>query len=68
MKQNGFWMSNLFDAYYNGNDPKAILQKDKQADELTSKMIQDAAKKYVTPNKYIRMVLKPEATPEKKAF
>jgi zinc protease len=68
MKQNQFWMSNLFDSYYNGNDPKMILQKDKLADGLTSKMIQDAAKKYINPGKYIRIVLKPEAIPEKKPF
>ncbi len=62
IKQNQFWMNSLFDAYYNGNDPRAILQKDKQTEALTSKMIQDAAKKYIHPNKYIRAVLKPEGT------
>jgi zinc protease len=65
MKQNQFWANNLFDAYYFGNDPKGILQKEKQIDELTSKMLQDAAKKYINTAKYIRMVLKPEKTDDK---
>jgi zinc protease len=65
IKQNQFWMSNLFDAYYNNNDPKAILQKEKQIQGLTSKMMQDAGKKYINPAKYIRAVLKPEKTDDK---
>lgn len=70
VKQNMFWLSNLADAYYYGNNPADILNKQKMTEELTSKMIQDAAKKYINLDKYIRMVLKPEATEEKtkKAF
>jgi zinc protease len=65
MKQNQFWSASLFDAYFYGNDPKAILQKEKQISELTGKMIQAAAKKYVNPSAYIRAVLKPEKTEDK---
>ncbi len=65
MKQNMFWMTNLYDAYFNGNDPKLILQKEKQINSLTGKMLQDAAKKYVNPAKYIRAVLKPESEKDK---
>jgi zinc protease len=70
IKQNNFWMNNLFDAYYNGYDPKQILQKEKQINDLTAKMIQDAAKKYINPKIYIRAVLKPAAKADepKKAF
>lgn len=60
IKQNSFWMNNLFDAYYSGNNPADILKKQKQIEGLTSKMIQDAAKKYINLNSYIRAVLKPE--------
>jgi zinc protease len=65
MKQNQFWTNSLFDAYFYGNDPRSILQRQKQIDELTSKMIQDVAKKYINLNKYIRTVLKPEKKDDK---
>ena len=65
MKQNSFWMNNLYDAYFNGNDPKLILQKEKQINGLTSKMMQDVAKKYINPSKYIRAVLMPESAKDK---
>ncbi|HEX7844204.1 MAG TPA: insulinase family protein [Chitinophagaceae bacterium] len=65
MKQNQFWMSSLYDAYFNGNNPKLILQKEKQITALTAKMMQDAAKKYINPSRYIRAVLKPETTKDK---
>lgn len=60
LKQNSFWMSSLYDAYYLGNNPSGILAKQKQTETLTSKMIQDAAKKYINLNKYIRVMLQPE--------
>ena len=69
-KQNAFWMSNLFDAYYNDYDPHLILDKEKQIDGLTAKRLQDIAKKYIDINTYIRVVLKPEQTSQSpmKAF
>ncbi|MFI5132743.1 MAG: M16 family metallopeptidase [Chitinophagales bacterium] len=66
LKQNQFWMGSLFDTYYYGNNPKEILSLQKQIDGLTSKMIQDAAKKYINPAIYIRAVLKPEKTGDNK--
>ncbi len=65
MKQNQFWMSNLYDAYYLGNNPSNILTKPKQSEELTSKMLQDAAKKYINMNRYIRVMLKPAPKEDK---
>lgn len=70
IKQNIFWMNNLFDAYYSGNNPADILKKQKQIENLNSKMLQAAARKYIDLSKYIRAVLKPEKLEEKqkKAF
>jgi zinc protease len=68
LKQNQFWMNNLFDAYYYGNNPATILNKQAQTNGLTSKMIQEAAKKYINTNKYIRVVLKPEKDKPLKPF
>jgi zinc protease len=60
LKQNQFWMSNLYEAYYTGNPPSDILKKQMQARNLNSKIIQDAAKKYINLKSYIRVVLKPD--------
>jgi zinc protease len=70
LKQNQFWLGSLYNAYYLGNNPADILNRQKQIDGLSSKMIQDAAKKYINVNNYIRAVLKPEKTGEqpKKPF
>jgi zinc protease len=60
MKQNQFWASQLFDSFYYSNNPSDILNEQKQIDRLSSKMIQDAAKKYININNYIRATLKPD--------
>ncbi len=60
MNQNTFWLNSLFDAYFYGNNPGNILKRQKQIDQLSSKMIQDAAKKYIRFDRYIRVVLKPD--------
>lgn len=65
LKQNQFWMNNLYDAYYLGNNPDEILKKQKQTESLTSKMIQDAAKKYINLNNFIRVTLKPDKQEDK---
>lgn len=65
MKQNGFWMSNLFDARFNGYNPADILKKQKQIEGLSSKMIQDAARKFIRLDQYIRAVLKPAQNGDK---
>lgn len=59
-KQNKFWMDNIYNAFFYGTDPAEILNKQKLTDGLTSKMIQDVAKKYINLNSYIIATLKPE--------
>lgn len=70
IKQNIFWSNNLFDAYIYGTKPSDILNKQKMIENLSSKIIQDAAKKYINLNSYIRATLKPAKQEEKplKAF
>ena len=65
LKENLFWMTSIYDAYYLGNNPADILNRQKQTEGLTSKIIQDAAKKYINLNNYIRVVLKPDKKEEK---
>lgn len=65
LKQNQFWMNGLYESYFLGNNPSDLLNKQKQAEGLTSKMIQDVAKKYINLNNYIRATLKPDKQDEK---
>jgi zinc protease len=65
MKQNQFWMTALYDAYYLGNNPSDILDRQKQVESLNPKMIQDVARKYINLNSYIRATLKPDEKPLK---
>jgi len=65
LKQNLFWMNALYDAWYLGNQPAEILNKQKQVEGLSSKMIQDVAKKYINLNSYIRATLQPDTKENK---
>jgi zinc protease len=64
-KQNQFWMTNLYDVYYFGTKPSDILNKPKMTENLSSKMIQDAAKKYINLDKFIKAILNPGKEEEK---
>jgi zinc protease len=59
LKENRFWVNNLYDASFNGSNARQILDLEKKISELSSKAIQDAARKFVNPARYIRAVLKP---------
>ncbi len=68
LKENNFWLNSLFEAYYYGEKPETILEKEKQIEKLTSRQIQDAAKKYINTRRFIRVVLQPEKEGSKKPF
>jgi zinc protease len=68
LRQNMYWISSLYDAYYLGNDPAKTVFREKQIDGLSGKMIQDAAKKYINLSGFIRGVLLPGKPAEKKPF
>jgi zinc protease len=68
LHQNIYWITSLHDSYYLGNDPLEILQRQKMIDALTGKMIQDAAKKYLNLDNYVRAVLKPGTNDKAKPF
>lgn len=65
MKQNQYWINSLYEAYYFGGNPIRILERPAQAAGLSSKILQDVAKKYIDPEKYIRATLKPDPAQEK---
>ena len=59
MKENRYWMSNFTKAYMNGSSPDDILIASENVKAVTAKDIQDVAKKYLTKDKTIG-VLMPE--------
>lgn len=59
IKENGTWLSNLTDSYYNNENPEDILNYENKVNALTSKEVQAVAKKYLSKDKIIG-VLMPE--------
>lgn len=59
MKENRYWMSNFTKAFMNGSSPDDILVASENVKAVTAKDIQDVAKKYLTKDKTIG-VLMPE--------
>lgn len=60
MKQNNFWLSNLYSYYFDNEDPEMILNYPKLVDGLTGRAIQSAVKKYFNMDNYVKVVLYPE--------
>lgn len=59
IKENDRWLDNLSNAYYTGENPEDIFMYEKKVNALTAKEVQDVAKKYLTKEKIIG-VLMPE--------
>jgi zinc protease len=60
MKENRYWLGQLQSYYLQGEDPTQMLGSEKNTDGLTSKDLQEMAKKYLKLDSYIKVVLKPE--------
>ncbi len=60
MKENGFWQNQLIDAYTKGEDPKNLLDWEKQLDKITVASTKAAANKYLSADNFIKVVLLPE--------
>jgi zinc protease len=61
LKENSFWLNSFTTAYSLGIDPENLLAKEEKVKALTAKEIQDVAKKYLTKDKIVGMLM-PEAT------
>lgn len=57
IKENGKWLDNLSTAYYTGESPEDILTYEKKVNALTAKEVQAVAKKYLTKDKIIGMLM-----------
>lgn len=59
LKENGYWLGVLINAFNNQENPEKALDFEKNLRALTVKDVQEVAKKYLTKNRIIA-VLKPE--------
>ena len=60
MKDNEHWLDELSYSWIEQNDPKWILDYSKSVDALTVQDMQEAAKKYLNMQNYIKAVLNPD--------
>jgi len=60
MKENDHWLDGLTYAWIEKDDPMWILDYSKKVEALTLQDIQDAAKKYLNMQNYVKAVLYPE--------
>ncbi|WP_426064222.1 M16 family metallopeptidase [Flavobacterium sp. DSP2-3-1] len=60
-KENRYWLSNFTRSYINGNSPEEVLKFEEAVNAVNAKDIQNIAKKYLTKDKVIGMLM-----PEKK--
>jgi zinc protease len=60
-KENKFWLSNFTKSFTNSTSPDDVLQTEEKINAITAKDIQEIAKKYLTKDKVIAMLM-----PEKK--
>lgn len=56
-KENRFWMSNFTRSFLNGNNPENALKYEAEVNAVTGKDLQEVAKKYLTKDKVIGMLM-----------
>lgn len=57
LKENKTWLSSLSSSYLNDTNPERILTYEDRVKALTVKELQDVAKKYLTKNKFIAILM-----------
>jgi len=60
LKENSWWLNELADAYYYGDDFKVASDLDALAKRVTSAHIQAAAKRFFDPKRYVLGVMRPK--------
>lgn len=56
-KENRFWLSNFTKSFTNATNPADVLQTEEKINAITAKDIQDVAKKYLTKDKVIAILM-----------
>jgi zinc protease len=57
IKENKFWLSNFTQSYIDGKSPNRVFQAEEAINNVTAKDIQAIAKKYLTKDKVVAMLL-----------
>nr|WP_308936691.1 insulinase family protein [Duganella radicis] len=60
MRENGYWMASLQNAFFNNNNPEDILTYESRVNGLTVADLKQAAQRYFDTNNYLQVVLYPE--------
>lgn len=57
IKENKYWIANFNRSYTNGTNPEDVLQVEAKVNAITAKDIQDVAKKYLTKDKVVGILM-----------
>ncbi len=60
LKKNRYWLNQLKGYYSNSTDLETFFEREKLTEEVNSKDLQSAAKKYLKMDNYVKVVLMPE--------
>ena len=60
LKENSYWLNSMALALRRGEDPGTILRREAMINRLAADIIGEAARSFLTPDQYIRVVLYPE--------
>ncbi|HBY18333.1 MAG TPA: insulinase family protein [Candidatus Marinimicrobia bacterium] len=60
LKQNRYWLNELKNIYFYGDDPEIILAVDDYIKNLSKEIVVEKAQKYLDTDEYIRVVLYPQ--------
>ncbi len=56
-KENRFWLSNFIRSYSNEQSAEEVLKFEEKVNALTAKEVQEVAKKYLTKDKVVGMLM-----------
>lgn len=62
LKENSFWLQGFSTAYSMEGNPETLLKKEEKVKALTAKDIQEVAKKYITNNKFVAILMPEQKT------
>jgi zinc protease len=60
LRENGYWIAALQNAFFNNTNPEDILAYESRVNALTTADLKEAAQRYFDTNNYLQVVLYPE--------
>lgn len=60
LRENGYWMASLQNAFFNNTNPEDILSYESRVNSMTVADLKQAAQRYFDTNNYLQVVLYPE--------